>query len=91
MKILIERDGLKCMICHSSLEKEWDELLALFELPSHQTIERQRIDIDVDHIIPRSKGGGPRDISNIKNLRLTHKHCNNKKGSALIFIPNYYN
>jgi hypothetical protein len=35
----------------------------------------------VDHVIPQSRGGG----SEISNLRLSHKQCNNLKGS----IPHY--
>lgn len=35
----------------------------------------------VDHIIPLAKGGHPSDIS---NLQLTHKVCNNKKGDKLV-------
>lgn len=35
----------------------------------------------VDHIIPLAKGGHPSDIS---NLALTHKICNNRKSDKLI-------
>lgn len=35
----------------------------------------------VDHIIPLARGGSPSDIS---NLALTHKVCNNKKSDKLI-------
>jgi len=33
--------------------------------------------ISIDHIIPKSKGGG----EELKNLRLTHSHCNSLRGN----------
>ena len=35
---------------------------------------------NVDHIIPKSKGG----TDNLDNLQFTHKGCNSKKGNKII-------
>ena len=34
----------------------------------------------IDHIIPKSRGGG----NKINNLQLTHRKCNHKRGNELI-------
>lgn len=36
--------------------------------------------VEVDHIVPRSRGGALYDID---NLQLTHSRCNRKKGARM--------
>lgn len=36
--------------------------------------------VEVDHIVPRSRGGA---IYDIDNLQLTHSRCNRKKGAKM--------
>lgn len=36
--------------------------------------------VEVDHIVPRSRGGSLYDLD---NLQLTHSRCNRKKGSKM--------
>lgn len=40
-----------------------------------------RGDASIDHIVPKSLGGG----NDISNLKLAHKICNGRKGNALMF------
>lgn len=36
--------------------------------------------VEVDHIVPRSRGG---DMYDLENLQLTHSRCNRRKGSRM--------
>jgi 5-methylcytosine-specific restriction endonuclease McrA len=38
-----------------------------------------RDDINFDHIIPKSRGGG----GEIENLKLAHKRCNTERGNSM--------
>lgn len=40
-------------------------------------------DATLDHILPKSRGGG----GTIKNLQATHAACNNLKGNKIIVMP----
>lgn len=65
-----------CGICKKSLSTEYKELLR-WRKEHHK--KRTKIDIDIDHIIPKRllsyKG-----YMDTKNLQLTHRTCNLKKG-----------
>jgi 5-methylcytosine-specific restriction endonuclease McrA len=41
----------------------------------------QQVNSNIDHIIPKSKGGS---ISHPYNLTMTHRHCNSKKNNKLL-------
>lgn len=42
--------------------------------------KRNALSVEVDHIIPISRGGPPYELS---NLQLTHMRCNRKKGAKM--------
>jgi 5-methylcytosine-specific restriction endonuclease McrA len=82
--ILKERRGLRCGICGGSLEEEWKELLLWHE---HKHMKRTRINISIDHIIPKSKIDYKINWwEDLDNLQLTHITCNKHKG-AKIYNP----
>ena len=60
--LLLQRDGPTCAICGSSL-------------PLTPTGEVDRLAVDVDHIVPRFKGGE----DSLDNIRLTHPSCNRSR------------
>lgn len=68
-----------CALCEASLELEIKELLAFYETPvgDRPKKKRSKININIDHIVPHSKGG----LGELFNLQMTHATCNNKKGS----------
>ena len=55
-----------CAICHGYID---------IELPTFQPLA-----VEVDHIIPSSRGGA---IYDLDNLQLTHSRCNRKKGAKM--------
>ena len=55
-----------CAICHLEIDLEAP--------PFHP------LAVEVDHIIPRSRGGA---IYDLDNLQLTHSKCNRKKGAKM--------
>lgn len=55
-----------CAICHKEIDLEAP--------PFHP------LAVEVDHIIPRSRGGA---IYELDNLQLTHSQCNRKKGAKM--------
>ena len=78
---VMERSGLVCGICGESLEDEWLELLLWRE---HKHTKRTRIDIDLEHVIPKSKIQYEDNWwSDLNNLQLTHRSCNKKKGDNM--------
>lgn len=38
------------------------------------------LSVEVDHIVPRARGG---DMYDLENLQLTHSKCNRKKGARM--------
>ncbi len=78
MVTLKERDGLICGICKKPLDSEWSEYES-WRL--YRSMKRLNVNINVDHVLPRSKGGGRTHITNINNLSLTHRRCNTEKGN----------
>lgn len=55
-----------CAICHTEID---------LEAPAFSPNA-----VEVDHIVPRSRGGALYDI---ENLQLTHSKCNRQKGSKM--------
>lgn len=55
-----------CAICHHPID---------LEAPPFSPLA-----VEVDHIIPRARGGGLYDID---NLQLTHSRCNRQKGAKM--------
>lgn len=55
-----------CAICHRMIDLEAPKNTALA--------------VEVDHIIPRSRGG---QLYALENLQLTHHSCNRKKGAKM--------
>lgn len=55
-----------CAICHKEIDLEAP--------PFHP------LAVEVDHIVPRSRGGA---IYDLDNLQLTHSQCNRKKGARM--------
>ena len=62
-----------CVICHKYID---------IELPrkNPDTGEWNALSVEVDHIIPRVRGG---PIYEQSNLQLTHSVCNRKKGARM--------
>lgn len=89
-ELLRERDGLVCGICHLSLEAAWAEyeVWRAWKKSNHhgvrQPLKRGRIELTIDHIIPRSvmrkKGKTYLEWNSFDNLQLAHKRCNSAKG-----------
>lgn len=69
--------GYKCALCHESILKEYEGWLSLTR-DSRGTTE-----INLDHIIPVSLGGG----NNFENFQVTHRLCNLIRGNKLIHTP----
>lgn len=55
-----------CAICHTYID---------IEAPAFTPLA-----VEVDHIVPRSRGGA---IYDLDNLQLTHSKCNRKKGAKM--------
>lgn len=55
-----------CAICHKYID---------LEAPAFSPLA-----VEVDHIVPRSRGGALYDLD---NLQLTHSRCNRKKGPRM--------
>lgn len=55
-----------CAICHGYID---------ITLPAFEPLA-----VEVDHIVPRSRGGA---IYDVENLQLTHSKCNRKKGNRM--------
>lgn len=83
---LIDLSDGNCHICKTALnlnalreyviwKRKWKKGI---EAP-RPLIGRRKIDINVDHIKPVSKGG----TNEITNLALTHIKCNSKKGNNI--------
>lgn len=51
-----------------------------------QLNDSQLIMMTIDHIIPKSRGGG----NKVSNLQTLCETCNQKKGNKSVSIPNYY-
>ena len=61
---LFKRDGGWCRLCGLPVERKHDN---------------PKLRATIDHIIPRSKGGG----NNLENLQVAHAGCNYEKADNL--------
>ena len=83
---LLEKSGGICPLCKKILPVDdleyYIKRKRLFYrgvlLPAKKT--RNKINADIDHIIPTSKGG----TDDIENLQLAHRNCNFRKGNKII-------
>lgn len=62
-----------CAICHKYID---------LELPMKDPVTGawNGLAVEVDHIVPRSRGGA---LYALENLQLTHNVCNRKKGARM--------
>lgn len=85
---LIERDGQVCGICKGDISglieayRKYDEFNKEIKrrkrAMQREIIDaRKKVEIDIDHIMPRSLGGSYES----DNLQLADKECNRRKGS----------
>ncbi len=91
LKKIIERDGAVCGICGLPLADEL-ELYKKYE-EFNDAMKREKVKlqrairefrkkhvlINIDHIIPRSKGGA----NHMDNYQVTHIECNLAKGNKM--------
>jgi 5-methylcytosine-specific restriction endonuclease McrA len=68
-----------CGICGKDLSQEWKQYQEWRK--NSRLYKRSEINLDIDHKIPKSKLSRGDWLRYICNLQLTHKICNNKKGS----------
>jgi len=86
---LKERDGLKCGICKKSLTKEWaeyQEWMDSVKFHKRSSFARKKINLNIDHKIPRSRLKNKEYYKYMANLQLAHKTCNTEKGSDNEYI-----
>lgn len=69
--------GNVCYLCGEEIDLSLRSKIDERGRPQKQFVDAMPT---LDHIIPRSKGGGNR----VTNLRLTHHKCNNKRGNESV-------
>jgi 5-methylcytosine-specific restriction endonuclease McrA len=86
---VLKRDNFTCRYCGRSVSSEdlpvsrksddpaLDELMVQLKLAKYEVI------LEVDHVIPRSRGGG----DDMDNLVTACKDCNRGKGARLLAEP----
>lgn len=62
-----------CAICHKYIDVQ-------LPMTDPDTGARNPLSVEVDHIVPRSRGGALYDID---NLQLSHMVCNRRKGAKM--------
>ena len=62
-----------CAICHKYID-------VTLPMTDPDTGLRNPLAVEVDHIVPRSRGGA---IYELENLQLSHSVCNRKKGAKM--------
>lgn len=79
-KLLSSREWV-CALCSGDLSWQVWELKRFYDTPKGEKPFKKRtlINIDMDHVIPRTYGG----VTEMFNLQLTHKTCNSQKGHKL--------
>lgn len=75
---LLKRDNYRCQICDVRVTAIYD-----YENPPTQEERTEDTACEIDHIIPRSKGGPTIE----SNLQVTCRKCNREKGTS---IPDDY-
>lgn len=63
----------ECAICHKYIDTD-------LPMTDPATGARNPLSVEVDHIVPRSRGGS---LYALENLQLTHMVCNRKKGARM--------
>ena len=87
IKILYKKQGDTCPLCMQSIHEDmkkwlqWHIQATSGRKKGEKRIKRGSVNINIDHIIPVSKGGG----SEIDNLALTHKTCNAIRGNTDVY------
>lgn len=83
---LYKVQGDICPLCLRSMFEEmrlwilWREQRGK-QVSKSEKIRRKNINLNIDHIIPVSEGGSDA----VDNLALTHRRCNDIKGSSNIY------
>lgn len=83
---LYQRDEGRCGICRESVKEEFLEYLdwrATIAKGQRTLKKRTKINIDIDHKYPKSKIKGVGWWSDITNLQLAHRTCNQAKADSL--------
>jgi 5-methylcytosine-specific restriction endonuclease McrA len=87
-KLIDKSDGV-CHICKLPLDLvkfqeyiAWKRKYKKRIKPEVPKPPRKKIDVNIDHIVPVSKGG----TNDITNLTLAHIKCNSKKGNEIYDI-----
>lgn len=62
-----------CAICHKHID-------VTLPMKDPETGKWNSLSVEVDHIVPRARGG---PIYELSNLQLTHNACNRKKGAKM--------
>ena len=62
-----------CAICHKYIDVQ-------LPMTDPATGQRNPLAVEVDHIVPRSRGG---QLYELDNLQLSHSICNRKKGARM--------
>lgn len=62
-----------CAICHKYIDTS-------LPMKDPETGEWNGMAVEVDHIVPRARGGA---LYELDNLQLSHSSCNRKKGSRM--------
>lgn len=62
-----------CAICHKYID-------VTIPMKDKKTGQHNALAVEVDHIVPRSRGGA---FYELHNLQLTHMVCNRKKGARM--------
>lgn len=82
LTLIVTRDHV-CKICGRSIEQEiieWEIWCREVRLRQKPTRKRGEIDLNLDHIVPRSRGGS----DDLENLMLVHRQCNLMKGDLTL-------
>jgi len=83
---VFKRDNFTCRYCGRSVSSEDLPVLkksddpALDELMVQMKLAKYEVILEVDHVIPRSRGGG----DDMDNLMTACKDCNRGKGARLL-------
>lgn len=62
-----------CVLCHKFIDVD-------LPMKDPETGAWNGLAVEVDHIVPRSRGGA---LYELDNLQLSHSSCNRKKGSRM--------
>ena len=83
-KVLLQSGNDVCPLCMKPIDKT----LGWYIDPKDGKKKRHPMSAEVDEITPVSRGGSPTDLS---NLRLVHRICNQKRGNKMVSEMNIQN